>query len=150
MAPNQSTPGLSTPVHGTPGLGISGLGTPGLGTPGLGASGFGTPCLGTPSLHNWNLGNPSLSTTHLGSLSCYVAYKGFNELVLKIIPPTRSPLNYSLLGARLSKLSSRSKIKFVLVICIIKDNFWLQMMTSIVIDFHCSNKSNLKYFEFWF
>ena len=41
-----------------------------------------------------------------------------------------------------------SKTKFVLVICIIKSNFWLQII--IVINFFCSSLSDLEYFEFWF
>ena len=89
---------------------------------------MGTPCLGTPCLGTPGLGTPGLGTlvslvwVTLVSLvwvppvlSGYVVCKAFRNATLQLAPqlgiPTRS-INYSLLGARLSMLSSRSKTLF--------------------------------------
>ena len=54
-------------------------------------------------------------------LCCYYACKAFIEAWLtRYIPQTRYPLNYSLLGARLSKLSSRSKRVFEIFLELLK------------------------------
>ena len=87
----------------------------------------GYPQLGTPGLSTPSLGIPvwvplvwitlvwvasslgfSLSTD---LLTCSIVCKALREIRLQLVfTPTRSPVNYSLLKARLSKLSSRSKM----------------------------------------
>ena len=72
-----------------------------MGTTGQGTSGLGTLCLGTHTL-----GTSGTKYQYL------VSRKAFREAGPELghHPPTCSPVNYSLLGARLSKLSSHSKM----------------------------------------
>ena len=72
-------------------MGIPSLVTSGLGTPGLDSTSLGTPSLGTYVL----------------SFPKFVSCNGFRGKLM--LPHLGLPINYSLHGARLSKLSSRSK-----------------------------------------
>ena len=114
------------------------LGTPSLGNPWSWEPTHGTPLLVSPSYDplSW----PQVLTSRLGeSLGLATLHlKPSKKLDSNSISlPTCSPVNYCLLGARLSKLSSRSKIK-VLKICISCQNhvklprpwvWWIQFLS---------------------
>ena len=75
----------------------------------LSTPGFGTPVLSTPStprLDTFGLGTPLLLHTNLVKTSSGL---GLRQAMSCFLSPYLSPVNQWLLGARLNKLSSRSK-----------------------------------------
>ena len=132
--PSLGNPSLGNSSLGNPNLGNPNLGSPGMGNPGLGTPGLSTLCLGTSSLgqalilsltfahvsglatYIACLGTPSLGTPSLGiqvwvsrSVACKVLTAVSDQFRLQTCSPSLSHVNFSIHGARLSKLSSRSK-----------------------------------------